>query len=178
MSEQADFDSDTGDVDAEIAVSTDEDRMGADPLEDGMDTAEDYSREVKLGGTITHDEDTLAYRLPQEEPDPVLEEIDAEPERPISATSIDELDERVDDAAHSMDGVGGTLDTPAADGAVEDELLTTGDGEVELGLSSADGAAEIGGLPTDDGIGEVAGMDNESATEGAEQQALHIQQES
>lgn len=183
MSEQyaeADVDSDTGEVDTEISVATDEDRMGADPLEDGMDTAEGYSREVRLGGQVSDDEDSLAYRIPQEEPDPALEEIDAEPGRPLAATPIDELDEHIDDAEHSVDGVGGgaVLDPLSGDGATEDELLTSGDGEVELGLSSAAGAAEPTGLPTDDGVGEVAAVANEDATEGAEQQALRIEQES
>lgn len=182
--EQADavVDNDTSGLDSEPSEITDEDRMGTDPLEEGMDTAEDYSRDVRLGGghDTAAEQDTLAYRIPQEEPDPALEEVDADPERPIAATPIDELDERVDDAEHAVDGVGGgaVLDPLSGDGATEGERLTDGDGEVELGLSSADGAAEPTGLPTDDRVGEVAAVDGETATEGAEQQALHIEQES
>ncbi len=182
--EQADavVDNDTSGLDSEPSEITDEDRMGTDPLEDGMDTAEDYSRDVRLGGgTATAEEqDTLAYRIPQEEPDPALEEIDADPGRPLAATPIDDLDERVDDAEYSVDGVGGgaVLDPLAGDGATEAERLTDGDGEVELGVSSADGAVEATGLPADDAVGEVAAVENEWPTEGAEQQALHVEQES
>ena len=96
-----------------------------------------------------------------------------------------DLDESVDDPANAVDGVGdyGTTGAPVADpldpdGAVEDQLMTEGDGEIEVGLSSADGAAEPTGLPADDSYGEAAGVDRERPTEGAEQQALHVEQES
>jgi hypothetical protein len=45
-------------------------------------------------------------------------------------------------------------------------------------VSSADGAVEPTGLPADDSVGEVAPVENEWPTEGAEQQALHVEQES
>jgi hypothetical protein len=184
VSEQYDaiVDNDTSGLDSEPSEVLDEDRMGTDPLEDGMDTAEDYSRDVRLGGgpATAAEQDTLAYRIPQEEPDPALEELDADPGRPLAATPIDDLDEHVDDPEHSVDGVGGTavLDPLAADGALGDERLTEGDGEVELGVSSAAGAVGPAGLPADDSVGEVAPVENEWPTEGAEQQALHVEQES
>jgi hypothetical protein len=181
--EQADaiVDNDISPLDDEPSVVLDEDRMGADPLEDGMDTAEGYSRDVRIGGTQAAEErDNLDYRIPQEEPDPALAEIDADPGRPVAATPIDDLDEHVDDPEHAVDGVGGTavLDPLAADGAVDDERLTDGAGEVELGVSSAGGAVEATGLPADDSVGEVVPVENEWPTEGAEQQALHVEQES
>ena len=96
-----------------------------------------------------------------------------------------DLDESVDDPANAVDGVGGAgltgapvADPLSPDGAVEDELLTEGDGEVELGLSSAAGAAEPTGLPTDDSYGEAVGVEQEWPTEGAEAAALHVEQES
>lgn len=185
FAEQADVvvDNDTSALDAEPSVILDEDRLGADPLEDGMDTAEGYSRDVRLGGTQSSEErDNIDYRLPQEQPDVGGNE---DPGRPIAATPAMELDESVDDPEHAVDGVGdfGTTGAPIDDpldpqGAVEAEILTEGDGEVELGLSSADGANEGTGLAADSAIGEVAGVDNEWPTEGAEQQALHVEQES
>lgn len=171
FAEQADFvvDNDTSALDEEPSVILDEDRIDADPLEEGMDTAEGYSRDVRLGGTRASEEerDTLDHRLPQEEPDVTAEE---PPARPVAATPAMDLDESVDDAA--------ALDVPAdPDGAVDAETLTDGGGEVELGVSSAAGAVEPTGLPADDEIGEVAGVDREWPTEGAEAAALHVEQE-
>ncbi len=77
FAEQADVlvDNDTSGLDSEPSEILDEDRLEADPLEAGMDTAEGYSRTVRLGGTEdAEDQDALAYRLPQEEPDVTVEE--------------------------------------------------------------------------------------------------------
>ncbi|MEJ2868796.1 hypothetical protein WCD74_13575 [Actinomycetospora sp. OC33-EN08] len=177
FAEQAEaiVDNDTSALDSEPALVMDEDRMGADPLEDGMDTAEDYSRDVKLGGTLEAEEqDTIAYRLPQEEPDVVAEE---PPGRPIAATPAMDLDESVDDPENAVDGVGdvGTTGAPVADpldpdGAVEAQV----DGEVQV----AAGVDEETGMPADDAAGEASAVENEWPTEGAEQQALHVDQES
>lgn len=163
-------DNDTTALDEAPSVLLDEDRMDADPLEDGMDTAEGYSRDLRLGGTreSEREQDTLAYRIPQEEPDVTAEE---PPDRPIAATPAMDLDESVDDAANAVDG---PVDP---DGAVEAETLTQGGGEVELGVSSEPGAAEPTGLPAQDDTGEVAGVEHEWPTEGAEAQALHVEQE-
>ncbi|HEY2192151.1 MAG TPA: hypothetical protein VGH76_07590 [Actinomycetospora sp.] len=185
FAEQADFvvDNDTSALDEEPSVILDEDRIDSDPLEDGMDTAEGYSRDMRLGGTLdAEDQDTLAYRIPQEEPDVTAEE---PPGRPVAATPAMDLDESVDDPANAVDGVGdfGTTGAPVfdpldPDGAVDAETLTEGDGEVELGVSSEGGAAEPTGLPADDSYGEAARVEREWPTEGAEAQALHVEQES
>ncbi len=159
FAEQADavVDNDTSGLDSEPSEILDEDRLGEDPLEDGMDTAEGYSRQVRLGGTRdAEDQDTLAYRIPQEEPDVTAEE---PPGRPIAATPAMDLDESVDDPANAVDG------------DPEEER------EVELGLSSEAGAAEPTGLPADDLAGEAIAVENEWPTEGAEQEALHVEQE-
>lgn len=163
-------------LDTEPAVVMDEDRMDADPLEDGMDAPEGYSRDVRLGGTQQWEaaEPSIDYRLPQEQPDVTPEE---PPERPLAATPIDELDESVDDPANAADGVGGgaLLDADGADGVAADEQLADAAREVELGPSSAPGAAEPTGLPADDTIGEVAPVDREPGT--AQEQALRVEQE-
>lgn len=130
FAEQADavVDNDTSALDAEPSLVLDEDRLGADPLEEGMDTAEGYSRQVRLGGNQhAEDQDTLAYRIPQEEPDLEAEE---PPGRPVAATPAMDLDESVDDPANSVE---------------------------------AD---------------DVDGVEDEWPTEGAESEALHVEQES
>jgi hypothetical protein len=185
FAEQADavVDNDTSALDAEPSLVLDEDRLGTDPLEDGMDTAESYSRDVRLGGTQdAEDQDTLAYRIPQEEPDV---EAETQPGRPVAATPAMDLDESVDDPTNAVDGVGdfGRSTAPLADpldpdGAVEAQLMTEGDGEIEVGLSSEDGAAEATGLAADDRYGEAAHVGGERPTEGAESEALHVEQES
>lgn len=109
FAEQADMvvDNDTSGLDSEPSEILDEDRLDADPLEDGMDTAEGYSRTVRLGGTPeAEDQDALAYRIPQEEPDVVADE---PPARPVAATPAMELDESVDDPANAVDGVDDAL---------------------------------------------------------------------
>ena len=90
----------------------------------------------------------------------------------------------MDAPEHSVDGVGGDadigevlLDPLSPDGAVEARTMTDGDGEIELGASSAAGAVEPTGLVADDGVGEASAVENEWATEGAEAQALHVEQE-
>jgi hypothetical protein len=170
----------SGALDSEPSVVTDEDRMGADPLEDGMDTPEGWSRDIRLGGTRENEEtDTLTERIPQEEPDVGAAEVDEMPGRPVAATPAMDLDETVDDPEHAIDGVGGVgvVDPLSVDGAPADELLTEGDGEVQLGVDSAVGSVEPGGLPTDDSIGEAVAVENEYPTEGAESEALHVEQE-
>ncbi|MEJ2864238.1 hypothetical protein [Actinomycetospora flava] len=173
---EAEVENDISALDAEPSVVMDEDRMGADPLEDGMDAPEGYSRDVRLGGTQEWETESpsIDYRLPQEEPEAEAEQ---PPDRPLADTPIDELDESVDDPANAVDGVGGAavLDTQGGDGATEAELLADEEREVQLGVSSANGSAEPTGLPADDTIGEVAGIDREPGT--VEEQALHVEQE-
>lgn len=174
---EAAVDNDTSGLDSEPSEVLDEDRMGADPLEDGMDGADGYSRDVRLGGTQEWEteEPTIDRRLPQEQPEAgVDEEI---PDRPLAARPIDELDESIDDPENAVDGVGGgaVLDATGADGATADELLAEDERGVELGVSSAAGSVEETGLPSDDAIGEVAGLDNEAGS--AEEQALRVEQE-
>ena len=186
MSEQPNaLGDESGALDSEPSVVTDEDRMGTDPLEDGMDTAEGWSRQIRLGGTQESEQpETLNERLPQEVPDVGEGELDVDPGRPVAATPAMELDASVDAPEHSVDGVGGdagvgdlVLDPLSPDGATESQTLTDGDGEVQLGASSAVGDVEPSGFPAADDIGEVSGVENEWPTEGAEAQAVHVEQE-
>jgi hypothetical protein len=124
FAEQADavVDNDTSALDAEPSLVLDEDRLGTDPLEDGMDTAEGYSRDVRLGGTQdAEDQDSLAYRIPQEEPDVEAEE---PPGRPVAATPAMDLDESVDDPANTDDDVIGLGDEGVE--GIEGEWATEG----------------------------------------------------
>ncbi|MDD7940079.1 hypothetical protein PHK61_16785 [Actinomycetospora lutea] len=173
---EAVLDNDMTSLDTEPSVILDEDRLDADPLEDGMDTPEGYSRDVRLGGTQEWESEppSIDYRLPQEEPEATAEQ---PPDRPLAATPIDELDESVDDPENAVDGVGGAvlLDAEGADGVTEAESLAEEAREIELGVSSADGSVEPTGLPSDDAIGEVAAIDNEPGS--AEEQAMRVEQE-
>lgn len=174
---EAEVDNDTTALDAEPSEVLDEDRLDADPLEDGMDAPEGYSRDLRLGGTQEWETEspTIDRRLPQEEPEPGADE--ELPDRPLAAKPIDELDESIDDPENAVDGVGGgaVLDSTGGDGATEEEVLAAEEREVELGVGSADGDVEPTGLPADDAIGQVAGIDNEPGT--AEEQALRVEQE-
>ena len=133
---EAVVDNDIDGLDTEPSEIIDEDRMGADPLEDGMDAAEGYSRDVRLGGTrrVGDQPTTIDYRLPQEQPDAGAPR--SSPDRPpVGATPIDDLDESIDDPENAVDGVGGGVVLDAAGGrrGAEDEQLTEDGREVELG---------------------------------------------
>jgi hypothetical protein len=74
----------------------DEDEMGVDPLEDGMDPPEHWSGAVRYGTTPLEQaiDRPLAERLAEERPD-----LRVEParERPVAVAPLGELDESVDD---------------------------------------------------------------------------------
>jgi hypothetical protein len=73
----------------------DEDGMGVDPLEGGMDPAEDWSASNRYGTTATEQATNrpLSERLEEERPDVRTESV---PDRPVAATPLEELDESVD----------------------------------------------------------------------------------
>ncbi|MGH3801313.1 MAG: hypothetical protein ACRDTD_14480 [Pseudonocardiaceae bacterium] len=77
------------------AETLDEDDMGVDPLEGGMDPAEDWSASNRYGTTAVEQatDRPLADRLEEERPD-VTESV---PDRPVAATPLEELDDSVDD---------------------------------------------------------------------------------
>lgn len=74
----------------------DEDDLGVDPLEGGMDPAEGWSGSTQYGTTATEqaEDRTLEDRLSEERPDLAGEPV---PERPLAATPLEELDESIDD---------------------------------------------------------------------------------
>src|SRR3954454_15561788 len=162
---EAVLDNDMTSLDTEPSVILDEDRMAADPLEDGMDAPEGYSRDVRLGGTREWEaaDPSIDYRLPQEQPEGSAAR---PPDRPLAATPIDDLDESIDDAANAVDGVGGgaVLDADGTEGGGGDEQLVESRREVELGVPSTVGSVEPTGLPADDAIGEVAPSYREPGT--------------
>ncbi len=73
----------------------DEDDMGVDPFEGGMDPAEGWSASDRYGTTALEQatDRPLTDRLEEERPD-VNESV---PDRPIAATPLEELDESIDD---------------------------------------------------------------------------------
>ncbi|HZA17697.1 MAG TPA: hypothetical protein VE645_12570 [Pseudonocardiaceae bacterium] len=74
----------------------DEDNMGVDPLEGGMDPAEDWSAANRYGTTAAEQatDRPLTERLEEERPDVSTESV---PDRPVAATPVEELDQSVDD---------------------------------------------------------------------------------
>lgn len=86
--------------------SLDEDGMGVDPLEGGMDPAEDWSASNRYGTTATEQatDRPLTDRLEEERPDVSTESV---PDRPVAATPLEELDESVDDEVMPREPVGG-----------------------------------------------------------------------
>ncbi|MGH3985423.1 MAG: DUF2795 domain-containing protein [Pseudonocardiaceae bacterium] len=73
-----------------------EDDMGVDPLEGGMDPAEDWSASNRYGTTATEQatDRPLTERLEEERPDVSTTPV---PDRPVAATPLEELDESVDE---------------------------------------------------------------------------------
>lgn len=82
----------------------DEDNVGLDPLEEGMDPPEHWAQADKFGNTereVREGED-LNHRLAQEQPDVAPEEA---PERPLAATPDEELDESIDERDEDVESV-------------------------------------------------------------------------
>jgi hypothetical protein len=74
----------------------DEDELGVDPLEGGMDPPEDWSAATRYGITPIEQatERPLSERLAEERPDL---RVDPARDRPVAVTPLEELDESVDD---------------------------------------------------------------------------------
>ena len=74
----------------------DEDDMGVDPLEGGMDPAEDWLASNRYGTTATEQatDRPLTERLEEERPDISTASV---PDRPVAATPLEELDDSVDE---------------------------------------------------------------------------------
>ena len=74
----------------------DEDNMGVDPQEGGMDPADSWSASDQYGTTAIEQatDRPLTERLAEERPDVNTESV---PDRPVIATPLEDLDESVDD---------------------------------------------------------------------------------
>ncbi|MGH8964688.1 MAG: hypothetical protein ACRDXB_05075 [Actinomycetes bacterium] len=74
----------------------DEDDMGVDPLEGGMDPADGWAASDRYGTTAVEQatDRPLTDRLEEERPDINIASV---PDRPIAATPLEELDESIDD---------------------------------------------------------------------------------
>jgi hypothetical protein len=114
----------------------DEDDMGVDPLEGGMDPADDWAAANRYGTTANEQatDRPLTERLDEELPEITL---DPPPDRPVIMTSLEELDESVDDeltpeAAAVRDGqvlVGDDLDNIGESATGRDGHLMTEPGQ-------------------------------------------------
>ncbi|WP_086822867.1 hypothetical protein [Allokutzneria sp. NRRL B-24872] len=80
----------------EVSEDLDEDRIGVDPVQEGVDAPDSWSG-VDQHGTTPNEQregEPLDERLAEENPDV---EPEAVPERPRAATPDSELDETIDD---------------------------------------------------------------------------------
>lgn len=84
----------------------DEDRLDADPLEEGVEPPEQWSPASARGVTpsVEHEGETLDERLAEERADFADSNADADEERPLAATPIDELDGSIDERAEEVTG--------------------------------------------------------------------------
>jgi hypothetical protein len=74
----------------------DEDEMGVEPLEGGMDPPEDWSAVNRYGTTAREQatERPLVERLAEERPDASIGPV---PDRPVAVTPLEDLDESIDE---------------------------------------------------------------------------------
>lgn len=123
------FTPDPGEHDDDVLTQSetlDEDDMGVDPLESGMDPAEDWSAANRYGTTATEQatDRPLTERLDEERADVSTESV---PDLPVAATPLEELDESVDDEV-----------TPGEPLDEEDQVLVS----TEVGNTESATAAE------------------------------------
>ena len=90
----------------------DEDDMGVDPLEGGMDPAEDWAASNRYGTTATEQATNrpLTERPEEECPDVSTAPV---PDRPVADTPLEELDESVDDEVTPREPVSEEDQVPA-----------------------------------------------------------------
>lgn len=85
------------------AEDLDEDRIDADPLEEGMDPPERWAQADEFGNTereMREGEDH-EHRLAREQPDIALDS----PDRPLGASPSGELDSSVDEESYDVESV-------------------------------------------------------------------------
>lgn len=88
------------------AEDLDEDRIGKDPVEEGVDPPDDWSEADRYGVTAREqaEDRPLSDRLAEETPD---QQPDPDPEQSIGATPDDQLDQTIDEAPPMDDPEGG-----------------------------------------------------------------------
>jgi hypothetical protein len=99
----------------------DEDELGVDPLEGGMDPAEDWSAANRYGTTAIEQatERPLDERLGEECPDVSIRPV---PDRPLLLAPLEELDESIDDEQVAWEPV-----SEQGQVVVDDEMNNTGE---------------------------------------------------
>lgn len=105
----------------------DEDDMGVDPLEGGMDPPDHWSAANRYGTTPLEQatDRPIDERLAEERPDVAIEPA---PERPLSVTPLDELDESIDDEL-----IPGEPASPEGQVLVGDDVDNTGESAIRRG---------------------------------------------
>ncbi|WP_020666720.1 hypothetical protein [Amycolatopsis nigrescens] len=109
----------------------DEDRLQADPLEEGVEPPERWTAADGYGMTPAEQRagESLDRKLAEEQPDVRPEDV---PERPIAATPAQELDESVDDAPPDAEEVAPDerLDGPRSSDVVRGQNADVAGGSV------------------------------------------------
>ncbi|MFR9729331.1 hypothetical protein ACL03H_08885 [Saccharopolyspora sp. MS10] len=135
------------------AGDLDEDELGVDPLEEGVEPAEHWSATTRQRPTPREQREgeTLDERLAEERPDP-----NDEVGRPLAETRMHELDETVDERAADevADGVPGEGPAAWAEPTARHGATLEGEEVEDTGLSavSTEGSATVprSGQPEED----------------------------
>lgn len=137
------------------AGDLDEDELGVDPLEGGVEPPEHLSQTTAERPTPSEQRagDSIEERISEERPDP-----DAEPGRPVAETRLYELDDSVDEQATQE----------VADGARGEQIAAEQDTQGEPGAVLEGEEVEDTGLSAATNEGEATGVSNASPEEGAE----------
>ncbi|MBP2471636.1 hypothetical protein JOF53_000508 [Crossiella equi] len=122
------------------AEQLDEDAMGIDPVQDGVEPPEGWSEADRYGTTgrertegESH-EQRLAEETADQQPDPV-------PERPLAETPDDQLDETIDEAPPPPDPELGEIEDPVELADRQDAAAQDGEGWPEVVDRSPEGDA-------------------------------------
>ncbi|MEU6129746.1 hypothetical protein ABZ805_11305 [Saccharopolyspora sp. NPDC047091] len=129
-------------ADLQSAGDLDEDELGVDPLEEGVEPPEHWSRDAADPPTPREQREgeTIDERLAEERPDPA-----AEVGKPLAETRLYELDDTVDEQATAevADGASGEQVADQAERATGTGAAVEGDEVENTGLSavSTEGSA-------------------------------------
>ncbi|WP_243789078.1 hypothetical protein [Saccharopolyspora gloriosae] len=137
------------------AGDLDEDQLGVDPLEEGVEPPESWSQTTAARPTPREERegDTIDERLAEERPD-----LGADRGEPLAETDLSELDETVDERA----------DREVADGAAGDQVAAESATDEEPGVVLEGTDVENTGLSASSAEGAVAETSRTSPEENAE----------